>query len=107
MKTLFNKKNVTNFICFMGLISFLLLSTSIVHYYETHYTMNATVVGVNKDIVLVEDNTGNLWEFYGTGFQIDNKVSVKFYTSETDHTREDDQVKNVSIITSISSSTLS
>ena len=67
----------------------------LVNYYQTHYRMDAIVVGVEDNKVLVEDNTDNLWEFEGDGYTLNEMVQVTFWTSGTDATREDDEIIRV------------
>ena len=64
---------------------------------ETTYTMNAEIVGVSGDFVLLEDSMGEVWKFYGEGFHIGDNVKVKFFTNCTDNTRYDDEVEKVVI----------
>ena len=65
---------------------------------ETTYTMNAEIVGISGDLVLLEDSTGEIWEFYGEGFHVGDNVKVRFFTNYTDNTRYDDEVEKVKII---------
>lgn len=65
-----------------------------VMYIECHYTKRATVVHIQNDIVTVEDNKGNLWEFKGEGYSISQKVKMTMHTNHTDD-RQDDIIEKV------------
>ena len=89
---------ITNVLAVLGLFVLLFFGCYGVNYYETHYTMNAIVIGVEDNKILIEDDTNNLWEFIGDNYQLNDIVSVTFYTNYTDNTREDDEVTKVRTI---------
>lgn len=60
--------------------------------FECHYSRIGKVIDVHKDIVTVEDKTGNIWEFEGDGFAVNDKVKLKFFTNHTDTKIEDDEI---------------
>ena len=62
---------------------------------ERTYFMNAEVVLTINDKVVLKDETGNLWDFFGDDFIIGEMVKVRFDTNGTDYTREDDIVEKV------------
>ena len=76
-----------------GLVICALLA--IVMYGESHYKKQGTVVDVNGEVITIEDNNGNLWEFKGDGYSINQKVTMNMYTNNTDNYRYDDIVKGV------------
>ena len=61
-------------------------------WYETHYTLTGTVVDVNttREIVTVEDENGNLWDFYGTGFSVNDNVKMCMDTNCTANIYDDE-----------------
>lgn len=85
-------KNILS--CFFA-ISLLLLPAVIGGMIETTYTMCGEVVSVMPEVVVVEDEEGELWEFCGDGYTVNDKVKLIFNTNCTDNTRLDDQIKNV------------
>ena len=89
------KETIKAVFTFMGMLIFLAVGTLYLHYYNTHYTMNAIVIGVENGKVLVEDDTNNLWEFEGEGFFLNDTIQTTFWTHNTDTTREDDEIIKV------------
>ena len=73
----------------------LVIIPGIVGTIETQYSMISTVVAVEKDIIVVEDTTGNVWSFEGDDFRTGDEVVVTFFTNHTDSTRQDDEIKKV------------
>lgn len=55
------------------------------------YIMPATVNEINSDTVAVEDNTGNLWSFYGDGYSEKESVILLMDDRGTE-TRFDDAI---------------
>ena len=61
--------------------------------YECHYSRMGIVTNVKKDVITVVDEpTGNIWEFEGDGFAVNDKVKLKFFTNHTDTKIEDDEI---------------
>lgn len=101
MTKIFTREDIKSLIAVLSVMAIFCIGLPIISYYETHYTMQATVVSIETNgTVLVEDTTGNLWAFEGEGFKINDKVNVNFYTAESAFTREDDEVLNVVLIQS-------
>lgn len=69
----------------------------IVGNYEYHYTREAEVVEVSDELVVVEDNCGYLWEFYGDGYEVGQQVKMKMFTNYTHDTIFDDEIEKVEI----------
>ena len=94
----FNTHRTTNI--FYGTITIfvLMLSMFFVKNYTTHYTMDAIVIGVENNKVLIEDDTNNIWEFEGTDYTLNDVVAVTFYTNETDNTRDDDIITQATVL---------
>ena len=101
MTKIFTKGNIKSLISGVVAMAIFCIGLSVISYYETHYTMQATVVDIEtNDTVLIEDTTGNLWAFEGKGFKINDEVNVKFYNAESTFTRKDDEVMEVVLIQS-------
>lgn len=64
-------------------------------YIETHYTKVLTVSEVKDDLITVKNQWGNEWCFYGDEFKVGDVVKVTFFTNNTDHTNEDDEIVKV------------
>ena len=62
---------------------------------ETHYSHTAIVSEVDGDEILIEDSTGNLWEYEGEGYKVGDKLKVTFYTNLTDNTKRDDIITKI------------
>lgn len=55
-----------------------------VGYVNTHYTRpNCRVMEVSGEIITVEDKGGNIWEFYGEGYRVGDRVNLRMYTNYT------------------------
>lgn len=92
------RENILNLFSALGVMIGLLAGAIFINYYTTRYSMNAIVIGIEGDAVLIEDDTNNLWEFSGNGYKINDVVAVKFYTNHTDNIREDDEIEKVDIL---------
>ncbi len=64
-------------------------------YLETHYTREATVINVEDELIIVEDEQGFIWDFEGTGFTTGDKVKMTMDNNLTDTNIEDDIIENV------------
>ena len=62
---------------------------------ETTYYLDGVILSSCEGKVMVEDARGEVWEFYGTGYNKNDKVCVRFFTHGTDRNRQDDEVINV------------
>ena len=61
--------------------------------FECHYSRIGKVTKVKGEIVTVVDNeTGNIWEFEGDGFSKNDRIKLKFFTNHTDNTVKDDWI---------------
>ena len=84
----------------VGFVMFLLVFIvlpGLVGNYEHHYTREAKVVEVSDDLVVVEDNCGYVWEFYGNGYEVGQQVKMKMFTNYTHDTIFDDEIEKVEI----------
>lgn len=68
------------------------------NYYETHYNREAVVIDIeDENVVVVEDTTGNIWDFEGEGFQKGDKLTMTMWTHCTDSYIYDDEIENVKL----------
>ena len=84
----------------VGAVMFLLMFVvlpGLVGNYEHHYTREAEVIEVSDDLIVVEDNCGYLWEFYGNGYEVGQQVKMKMFTNYTHDTIFDDEIEKVEI----------
>ena len=65
---------------------------------ETTYTREGKIVEVHNTIVIIEDTTGNEWEYEATGFSIGDNVKMKMFNNYTDNTILDDTITSIKII---------
>ena len=73
-------------------VLFLLLLTSAT-YFNHHYTKEGIIVGINDEVVMVEDVTGERWNFVGNGYQVGEWVKMKMDSKGTDNFYDDEIVK--------------
>lgn len=66
-----------------------------VGYVECHYIKEATVVEINDNVITVRDTTGNKWDFFGSNYQVNDKVILKMYNNHTDNIIIDDEIIDV------------
>lgn len=69
-----------------------------VGYWETHYTEDATVIAATEQIVTVEDDKGQVWEFYGDGYKVGDRVHLHIDNNETDNTTTDDKIVSAKLV---------
>lgn len=62
---------------------------------ETHYNRIGIVTATDNMRVVVEDSTGNIWEFEGDDFAKGDKVIMKMFTNYTDDNIHDDEIEAV------------
>lgn len=98
IQTMFNKTNIFNLVNALAIVLAFITGFAFINYHGSHYTMNGIVIGVEKDIILIEDDTNNIWEFHGSNYEVDDVVEIKFYTNNTDNSRLDDEVESVSTL---------
>lgn len=65
---------------------------------ETTYTREGKIVEVHNTIVIIEDTTGNEWEYEAAGFSIGDNVKMKMFNNYTDNTILDDIITSIKII---------
>ena len=62
---------------------------------KEHYYEKAEVVEIEGDVIVVEDENGYLWEFYGDDYKIGQQVEMKMFTNYTPDIIFDDEIKKV------------
>lgn len=87
--------NIAKFISAIVSIIMFLVPVGIEGTLEDRYTNFGTIIEIEDEAILVEDYTGNVWEFEGTGFKINDKVKITFSANHTDNTRKDDKIIKV------------
>lgn len=73
----------------------ILIGIAFCSYYEVTYTREATVIRVEDEKVFAQEREGYIWDFYGDGFSIGDKVELIMDTNNTDSMIKDDIVKKV------------
>lgn len=62
---------------------------------ESHYTREATVIGIIGNTVTVMDECGYTWAFEGNDFNVNDKVKLMMNTMHTDSNIFDDKIEDV------------
>ena len=57
-----------------------------------HFT-NATVIDLEDNLVVIETEDGNIWDFEGDGYQIGDEITVRFDTNGTEDVTDDEIVR--------------
>lgn len=79
----------------VAVVGMIIANLCVCSYLETTYTREAKVIKVSEDeIILVEDTTGNLWEFYGSDLSVGDKIRL---IMDDRHTTDihDDVIKDI------------
>lgn len=82
-------------ICRIAFICFAVFLFAFVLYDSTHYEREATITGIEKDIVTVNDTCGYEWKFKGEGFSIGEDVTLVMHNNNTDMEITDDIIERV------------
>jgi hypothetical protein len=61
---------------------------------DNTYTINATVINADNDVVTCEDVNGNIWEFYGDEFKVNDAIVLIMNANDTT-TIYDDMIEDV------------
>lgn len=82
------------------IITAVIILPTIIGKIESHYTREATVVGIDiqNSKVIVVDSTGHEWSFVGTNYKVSDKVVMSMNTNHTDNTVNDDAIESVKIV---------
>ena len=90
------KKNVVTKIIatiLMSLSVFIALFLAIEN--TEHYYKKVEVVEIEGDVIVVEDENGYSWEFYGDDYKIGQQVEMKMFTNYTHNIIFDDVIEKV------------
>lgn len=88
------------------LVVAIIVGCMITDYVDSHYTINAKVLGIerttretaNRDfnekesVVVVRDTRGHEWGFYGDGYNKGDKIKLTMSTNHTDNFIRDDEI---------------
>ena len=85
------KENIQ--IAITGIVFILLLT--LFSTIDRRYYSKGVVVGIVGDVVTIQDETGHLYDFFGTGFALSDKVVIKFDNNCTPDKKSDDKVQGV------------
>ena len=88
------KRTVETILCVAALCT-LVFIIGRVGWHELHYSMNGTVTRVEQNEVFVVDEDGEVWSFFGDGFNTGDKVVLTMDTNGTDLNKTDDEITNV------------
>ena len=87
--------NKINIIKNFFIILMLLVIAYWVMQFDTYYTRQAKVIGVNDTIITVQDTCNNVWQFEGNNYCIDDQVILTMDANHTDFNIYDDMIKKV------------
>lgn len=82
---------------YVVLMVLLMLIVGVVGHSETHYNREGVVVEVNGDIITVEDFTGNLWDFIGDSYSVNDMVNMTMFNNGTSSIYDDSIIEVVVI----------
>ena len=69
-----------NFVCIMAVLAGMFLGLTIVN---SKYVKPCIVVDVDSEVVTIQTEQGDYYEFYGNGFEQGDSVRVTFHDNET------------------------
>ena len=61
---------------------------------QTHDIYNASIVGIDNELITVETSNGCIWQFYGDNYKVGDKVKLYIFNNDTS-TYSDDIIENV------------
>lgn len=67
--------------------------------YEVNYIRTGLIIEIDNDSkVTVEDASGNVWTFEGTGYEVGQTVRMAMTTNNTDNIISDDTINDVIVV---------
>ena len=88
-------KEIKEFISGMSIVGLIMGALLIGGYIDTHYTREATVVDVVSDEVVVIDEFGDEWSFIGSGYKVNDNVTLVIHNNTTMNTIADDRIIDI------------
>ena len=89
------KKRIREIVICTLITLVIFVALGIAGHYETHYTMQGTVVNTNGALVTIDTEDGHRWQFYGTGYSVNDWVQVEMFNGGTDLEKCDDEITGV------------
>ena len=88
------KKAGINFIKGLFVIILLIMMFTFCNKIERHYTMEATITGVENEMIILEDKQGHIWRWinYKRDLKEGQKVKLIFFDKGTEEIRKDDEI---------------
>ena len=72
-----------------------------ISYFNQCYSLEAVIIHVdnnnNNNSVMAVDSTDEIWAFYGTNFNVGDKVELTMFTNYTDSIYDDKIIKAVKL----------
>lgn len=67
---------------------------------ERHYTINATITGIEKEMIIFEDKQGYIWRWINYNEDLTEGQSVKltFFDKGTENDRTDDEIIKFKVV---------
>ena len=85
------------FVVVVVIVALVVLIVCVLASLTNRYTLEATVIDTQNDIVTIEDETGNVWEFEDTEhwYEMGERVKVVWNDKGTDFKQDDEIIKVV------------
>ena len=97
MKTLESK--ITTITIVMMFAVLFIFGIYTIRNYEINYTRTGMIIEIDNDTkVTVEDITGNVWTFEGSGYEVGQTVRMAMTTNNTDNIINDDTINDVIVV---------
>lgn len=87
---------IASIILTIAIIASIACVTSVNKFTAAHTrTAEAEVIEINDNVVAVETADGNIWEFYGEGYEVGQQVKVLFSNNGSPNCYKDDTIQKV------------
>lgn len=82
------------------LILIFIITLAICGNIERHYTMEATITGIENEMIIFEDKQGHIWRWieYEEELTEGQKVKITFFDKGTENNRKDDEIIKYKIL---------